>query len=193
MEYSWLLPCNICIQNHQRRSQLRVHVQISAIILLFCTVTNSWGTDTGQEYGKDVLSVDGSRQGERTNQQGTSDDAVMRLLDAKTPAASGAPCWMTESFTTKSPCQACDEHAMKYASYCCNETGFRQLVQCETSDSPVYKSCPKTKWAMEKSFWTFEGVMLAVGLSSFVVVIFRRRALDWEALQRVKKQIANSV
>ncbi|XP_038073281.1 protein JTB-like isoform X2 [Patiria miniata] len=167
------------MESNQRKAQCR----LSAAILLLCTITNSWGMDTAREYGKDALAVDGA---------GTNED-VLKLLDTKTPASSEVPCWMTESFTTQGPCQACDEHAMKYASYCCNETGFRQLVRCESSQSPVYKSCPKSKWAMEKSFWTFEGVMLAVGLSSFVVVMFRRRALDWEALQRVKKQIANSV
>ncbi|XP_071794738.1 protein JTB-like [Asterias amurensis] len=164
----------------------RPHLQTVPLLVTFllCIVTTTWGDDLNN-VGGDIA--------EKVLNEVLGDDDV-KLVDTDNKSyGDGVPCWKTETFTTQGPCLACDKIAMQYASYCCGETGFRQLVQCQASNFRIYKSCPKTKWALEKSFWTFEGIILAIWIVSFLVVSLRRRFLDWEALQRVRKQIANSV
>lgn len=53
-------------------------------------------------------------------------------------------------------------------------------------------SCPRSRESIEKSFWVFEGVTLLIGLVACMVVFVRRRKLNREAAERVRKQISNS-
>ncbi|XP_041464140.1 protein JTB-like [Lytechinus variegatus] len=105
---------------------------------------------------------------------------------------SPTPCWETENFTYIGSCDPCHLLASKVFTDSCSETGFQQLVQCTESNQQVYKSCPRSRELIEKSFWVFEGVMFFVGLFAFLVVYVRRRKLNREAAERVRKQISNS-
>ncbi|XP_782629.4 LOW QUALITY PROTEIN: protein JTB [Strongylocentrotus purpuratus] len=107
-------------------------------------------------------------------------------------AGSLKTCWETENFTFIGPCDPCHLLASKVYTDSCSETGFQQLVQCTDSNQQVYKSCPRSRESIEKSFWVFEGVTLLIGLVACMVVFVRRRKLNREAAERVRKQISNS-
>ncbi|XP_072051083.1 protein JTB-like [Amphiura filiformis] len=162
---------------------ITMHLFIVVCILLFSAVSNSIAES---QIGP---KVENPEESDTNNKQEEQPDDIM---NGSKPDEE-IKCWLTEDFTTQGliPCEPCNDHDVKIFDYC-GETGFKQQIQCK-SGTVTYKSCPKTKWAIEKSFWTFEGVMLALGMCSGVVALIRRRKLDWKALERVRKQIANSV
>lgn len=132
------------------------------------------------------------KQSEDNEGQDNSNDAVGDTNPEPDKVESTSRCWETENFTLVGGCSPCHPLATKILSDSCTETGFNQLVQCTESNQRVYKSCPRSRQSIEKSFWVFEGVIFSVGLVSCFVVYVRRRKLNREAAERVRKQISNS-
>ncbi|CAH2327346.1 JTB [Pelobates cultripes] len=96
-------------------------------------------------------------------------------------------CWMTEEFTVASDCSICDPFQLKTNSEC-GVTGFIEQVKCTTIEKTVYKSCRSA--LMEKLvFWRFVASMIAAAVILTIVVVFRQRTLDRNALEKVRKQI----
>ena len=62
----------------------------------------------------------------------------------------------------------------------------------KTSFNPLF-SCDRVEWVEEKRFWTFEGLLLLLGLVSGLSVFVRQKQLDHRMYQRIQRQIAAGV
>ncbi|XP_071488660.1 protein JTB-like [Diadema antillarum] len=153
------------------------------IVLLSINTLTSMSAPVDPVEGEE----DESNKEEANQQETDSEDQESRDTSSTTP------CWQTENFLPIGPCAPCHPFASKVLTDSCHETGFNQLVHCAESNQKVYKSCPRSRKSVEKSFWIFEGVTLIIGFFACTVVFFRRRKLNREAAERVRKQISNSV
>lgn len=57
----------------------------------------------------------------------------------------------------------------------------------------VTRSCDRAAYLDEKAYWKFEGFMFVSSIISTLCVIARKRVLNKRMLQRVQRQLANSV
>ncbi|XP_018426088.1 PREDICTED: protein JTB [Nanorana parkeri] len=106
-------------------------------------------------------------------------------LDTDVPAVT--LCWRTEEFTISRECYNCNQFETKTVGEC-GVTGFIEEVSCSPSNKVEFKSCRSV--AKEKRvFWEFVGIMMAAAVVMSLVVLWRRRKLDWRALEKVRKQI----
>uniref|UniRef100_A0A8C2TU36 Jumping translocation breakpoint n=1 Tax=Coturnix japonica TaxID=93934 RepID=A0A8C2TU36_COTJA len=70
----------------------------------------------------------------------------------------------------------------------CGPTGFVEKISCAASKRDEYKSC-RSAVLESRLFWRFVGSMMAVAAVCSVLVVWRQRALDRRALEKVRKQI----
>lgn len=57
----------------------------------------------------------------------------------------------------------------------------------------MFFSCDKVAWLDEKNFWTFEGLLFAIGIISTSFSCLRQRALDRKTLLKIQRQLTQSV
>lgn len=74
----------------------------------------------------------------------------------------------------------------------CIHTHFKEVLKCANGET-VTRSCDRVAWLDERNFWTFEALMFFASVISTIFVRIRRKTLDRRALQRVQRQLANSV
>ena len=74
----------------------------------------------------------------------------------------------------------------------CIHTHYKEVIKCSSGEM-VTRSCDRTAYLDERSFWRFEGSMLGLSAVSTICVIARRRVLNKRSLQRMQRQLANSV
>lgn len=74
----------------------------------------------------------------------------------------------------------------------CIHTHYKEVIKCSSGEM-VTRSCDRTAYLDEQSFWHFEGSMLGLSAISTICVIARRRVLNKRSLQRMQRQLANSV
>ncbi|XP_038659813.1 protein JTB [Scyliorhinus canicula] len=95
------------------------------------------------------------------------------------------PCWEKEEFSIIRKCTSCSDYEKKVKVECAF-TGFVEEIQC-TSDHK-YRSCRSDEME-ELKFWRFEGIVVLVGVIFAIIVLFRQRALDRRAEQKVRRQL----
>uniref|UniRef100_A0A8C2TR37 Protein JTB n=1 Tax=Coturnix japonica TaxID=93934 RepID=A0A8C2TR37_COTJA len=104
------------------------------------------------------------------------------------PVASPAtPCWRREEFVVARECGRCSSFELKSVPEC-GPTGFVEKISCAASKRDEYKSC-RSAVLESRLFWRFVGSMMAVAAVCSVLVVWRQRALDRRALEKVRKQI----
>lgn len=74
----------------------------------------------------------------------------------------------------------------------CVKTHYKELLRC-ASGEVVLRSCDRVAYYDERDFWTFEVFMLILSLISFISYTSRQKVLNKRMLQRVQRQLANSV
>lgn len=74
----------------------------------------------------------------------------------------------------------------------CIHTHFKEVIKCSSGEM-VTRSCDRAAYLDEQAFWKFEGFMFISTVVSTVCVIARKRVLNKRMLQRVQRQLANSV
>ena len=71
-------------------------------------------------------------------------------------------------------------------------SGYKVWENTKTFFNPLF-SCDRVEWVEEKRFWTFEGLLLLLGLVSGLSVFVRQKQLDHRMYQRIQRQIAAGV
>lgn len=74
----------------------------------------------------------------------------------------------------------------------CIHTHFKEVLKCASGET-VTRSCDKTAYLQEKAFWRFEAFTCIAAIISTVCVTARKKVLNKRMLQRVQRQLANSV
>ncbi|NWI68991.1 JTB protein, partial [Todus mexicanus] len=96
-------------------------------------------------------------------------------------------CWLVEDYVVVQECARCSSFQAKSMSEC-RATGFVEKVTCANSKREDFKRCRSA--AMEaRGFWRFVGTMMCVAAVFAALVVWRQRALDRRALEKVRKQI----
>ena len=71
-------------------------------------------------------------------------------------------------------------------------SSYKVWENTKTFFNPLF-SCDRVEWVEEKRFWTFEGLLLLLGLVSGLSVFVRQKQLDHRMYQRIQRQIAAGV
>lgn len=74
----------------------------------------------------------------------------------------------------------------------CVHTRYKEVLRCSGSEI-VTRSCDRAAYVEEKLFWRFETFMFLASVASTYCVWFRKKVLNKRMLQRVQRQLANSV
>lgn len=116
-----------------------------------------------------------------------SEGAVLKENKASDSTAVATPCWQVEEFVVAQACGLCTDFQKKTMEVC-HTTGFVEKINCALSKKDEYKSC-RSAMMEDEVFWKFEGAMAGVAVMFAVVVIFRQRALDKLASEKVRRQL----
>ncbi|XP_028649941.1 protein JTB [Erpetoichthys calabaricus] len=114
-------------------------------------------------------------------------EAAVMDEDKSEMEAASTPCWQVEEFVVSKECAQCTPYESKSSS-ACSMTGYVETIRCPKSKRDEYKSC-RSAVMEEHLFWKFEGSMVGLTVIFAVVVVFRQRALDRLASEKVRKQI----
>ncbi|KAG2463172.1 JTB protein, partial [Polypterus senegalus] len=118
----------------------------------------------------------------------TENQRLNRTVRGKTEMdAAATPCWQVEEFVVSKECAKCTPYESKSSS-ACSMTGYVEIIRCPKSKRDEYKSC-RSAVMEEHLFWKFEGSMVGLTVIFAVLVVFRQRALDRLASEKVRKQI----
>lgn len=74
----------------------------------------------------------------------------------------------------------------------CIHTHNKELLRCASGET-VTRSCDRVAWLDERNFWAFEALMFVSAFITCLISSSRRHTLDRRALQRVQRQLAQSV
>jgi len=114
--------------------------------------------------------------------------------DLKSKLTPGDKCWQNETIDILEKCDLCTESEISQKDpLVCVAKGQKELVECKTSGKKTYRSCDRVEWVEEKRFWTFEGLLLLLGLLTGLSVFVRQKQLDHRMYQRIQRQIASGV
>ncbi|XP_015740010.1 protein JTB isoform X1 [Coturnix japonica] len=112
---------------------------------------------------------------------------AMAASEERRSASPATPCWRREEFVVARECGRCSSFELKSVPEC-GPTGFVEKISCAASKRDEYKSC-RSAVLESRLFWRFVGSMMAVAAVCSVLVVWRQRALDRRALEKVRKQI----
>ncbi|XP_008048936.1 protein JTB [Carlito syrichta] len=120
---------------------------------------------------------------------------TLKLCQAEAPmgeeklpvSTSNLPCWVVEEFVVAEECAPCSNFQAKTNPEC-DSTGYVEKITCSSSKRNEFKSC-RSAPGEQRSFWAFEGAVVAAALVFACLVVLRRRHLDRQALEKVRKQI----
>ncbi|KAL3288914.1 hypothetical protein HHI36_003359 [Cryptolaemus montrouzieri] len=102
-------------------------------------------------------------------------------------------CWQKESFEVLKDCEPCTDFEINSGSLgVCIQTHHKELLKC-SGGATVLRSCDRAAYYDEKAFWKFEAFMLVFSVISFICFTSRKKVLNKRMLQRVQRQLANSV
>ncbi|XP_015154093.2 LOW QUALITY PROTEIN: protein JTB isoform X2 [Gallus gallus] len=113
--------------------------------------------------------------------------AAMAASEERRSASPATPCWRREEFVVARECGRCSGFEVKSIPEC-GPTGFVEKISCAASKRDEYKSC-RSAVLEARIFWRFVGSMICVAAACAVLVVWRQRALDRRALEKVRKQI----
>lgn len=74
----------------------------------------------------------------------------------------------------------------------CIHTHYKEVLRCASGEM-VTRSCDRAAFIEERAFWRFETLMFAGATLSTFCVVARKRVLNKRMMQRVQRQLANSV
>lgn len=74
----------------------------------------------------------------------------------------------------------------------CIHTRYKEVLRCSSGEI-VTRSCDKAAYIEDRLFWRFETFMIVASLISTSCVYFRKKVLNKRMMQRVQRQLANSV
>lgn len=102
-------------------------------------------------------------------------------------------CWEKNEFEVIKECEPCTDFEIASKSFgVCIHTGYKEVLKCSDGEVAT-RSCDKAAYYYEKAFWQFEAFMLLSSSISTFCVVARKRVLNRRMLQRVQRQLANSV
>ncbi|CAH0551304.1 unnamed protein product [Brassicogethes aeneus] len=102
-------------------------------------------------------------------------------------------CFEKERFEVIRDCEPCTAFEITSKSIgVCIHTHYKEVLKCANGET-VTRSCDRAAYFDEQAFWQFEGLMFSASFVSTVCVVFRKKVLNKRMLQRVQRQIANSV
>lgn len=102
-------------------------------------------------------------------------------------------CWQHESYEVIKDCEPCTELEINSGNLrVCMKTHYKELLKC-SSGEVVLRSCDRAAYYDERAFWTFELFMLILSCISFICFTARQKVLNKRMMQRVQRQLANSV
>ncbi|XP_022903318.1 protein JTB [Onthophagus taurus] len=109
------------------------------------------------------------------------------------PIEQNSTCRDKEKHVVIKECEPCTAYEITSKSIgVCIETHFKEVIKCASGEM-VTRSCDRAVYLDEKRFWKFECSMFMGSLVSLVFVIARKKVLNKRLLQRVQRQLANSV
>lgn len=74
----------------------------------------------------------------------------------------------------------------------CIHTHYKEVLKCASGEM-VTRSCDRAAFIEERAFWRFEAFMFLAATFSTFCVVARKRVLNKRMMQRVQRQLANSV
>ncbi|XP_065168582.1 protein JTB [Atheta coriaria] len=102
-------------------------------------------------------------------------------------------CFEKEHFEIVNECEPCTDFEIASKSIgVCIHTHYKEVLKCAGGET-VTRSCDKTAYIEERIFWQFEGFMFFGAIISTLCTISRKRVLNRRVLQRMQRQLANSV
>ncbi|XP_044745586.1 protein JTB-like isoform X2 [Coccinella septempunctata] len=102
-------------------------------------------------------------------------------------------CWQHETYEIIKDCEPCTESEINSRNLrVCMKTHYKELLKC-SSGEVVLRSCDSAAYYDERAFWTFELFMFMLSTISFLCFISRQKVLNKRMMQRVQRQLANSV
>ncbi|XP_042750443.1 protein JTB [Lagopus leucura] len=111
----------------------------------------------------------------------------MAASEERRSASPATPCWRREEFVVARECGSCSSFEVKSIPEC-GPTGFVEKLSCAAPQGDESASCRSA--VMEaRIFWRFVGSMMCLAAVCAVLVVWRQRALDRRALEKVRKQI----
>ncbi|XP_026466319.1 protein JTB-like [Ctenocephalides felis] len=109
------------------------------------------------------------------------------------PIENNSTCWLKEDYEVIQDCHPCTELEIKSRSIgVCIHTHNKELLRCASGET-VTRSCDRVAWLDERNFWAFEALMFVSAFITCLISSSRRHTLDRRALQRVQRQLAQSV
>jgi hypothetical protein len=109
------------------------------------------------------------------------------------PIEQNSTCWEKEEYKVVKDCEPCSAFEIASQSIgVCIHTHFKEVLRCASGET-VTRSCDRTAYIDERAFWRFEGFMFLSAAISTLCVIARKKVLNKRMLQRVQRQLANSV
>ncbi|XP_060519894.1 protein JTB [Cylas formicarius] len=102
-------------------------------------------------------------------------------------------CWEKESYEVVKDCEPCTPFELRSKTLgVCIHTKYKEILKCANGDY-VTRSCDRTAYYDEQSFWRFEASMFGLSAVSVICVFSRKKVLNKRMLQRVQRQLANCV
>lgn len=109
------------------------------------------------------------------------------------PVEQNSTCFLKEKFEVVKECEPCSDFEIASQSIgVCIHTHFKELLKCESGEM-VTRSCDKAAYLEERTFWRFEGSAFVLSVVFTFLAVSRKKVLNKRMLQRVQRQIANSV
>lgn len=128
------------------------------------------------------------------------------------PVEQNSTCWEKEKYEVVKDCEPCTGNVTDYA-FCpeatfilllaafeiasqsigvCIHTHYKEVLKCASGEM-VTRSCDRAAFIDERAFWRFQAFMFFCSVVSTFCVVARKRVLNKRMLQRVQRQLANSV
>lgn len=109
------------------------------------------------------------------------------------PVEQNSTCWERETFEVVRECQPCTDFEIASKSIgVCIHTHYNEVLKCASGEM-VTRSCDRVAYIEERLFWKFESFMFVTAFISTFCVYIRKKVLNKRMLQRVQRQLANSV
>ncbi|CAG0886740.1 unnamed protein product [Darwinula stevensoni] len=102
-------------------------------------------------------------------------------------------CWAREAYTIIKPCHHCSEFEVASLVEACMATGYKEVLQCQTTRKEVSRKCDKPIWMEERKFWMFELTFFLIGIASGTFSQKRQKQLNDQMLARINRQIAAGI
>lgn len=109
------------------------------------------------------------------------------------PSEQNSTCFQTEKYEIIKDCHPCTDFEIRSKSQgVCVHTHYKEVLRCLSGET-VSRSCDRVAWLDEKNYWTFEALLLVIGLASTSMSMLRQKALDRKTMLKIQRQLDQSV